>query len=208
MGLAFDSEKRYRDLLERLKYTGDTGLLVEALILIPDIVRDAVNQIEEAVTGVKADVKRVSSELVELRTLYETLKDEISELNAKQDEINKRLSRVENLAGGLTEAVLSRLFLEELAARGFRVRSARRNYRVNDEDVDLLVEADKEGSIAFFVVEVKVKPKHSDVGALLAKAHLVEAREGAKVRPVLAGVWIGGEVEAYARSQGVEVFKL
>lgn len=118
------------------------------------------------------------------------------------------MSRIESVTGGLAGAVLSRIFLEELAARGFKVGRAERNYRVKEEDVDMLVEAEKDGRPVLFVVEVKVRPKHSDVGALLAKAHLVKAEARAEVKPVLAGVWIGAEVEAYARSQGVEVFRL
>jgi len=41
-----------------------------------------------------------------------------------------------------------------------------------------------------YIVEVKVKPNHRDVGALLALADLYEARYGVRPQPVLAGVWI------------------
>ena len=48
MGLTFDSEKEkeYKDLLKQYMLMGDTGLLVKALMIIPDIVREALNKIE------------------------------------------------------------------------------------------------------------------------------------------------------------------
>lgn len=48
LGLTFDSEKEkeYKDLLKQYMLMGDTGLLVKALMIIPDIVREALNKIE------------------------------------------------------------------------------------------------------------------------------------------------------------------
>ena len=43
---------------------------------------------------------------------------------------------------------------------------------------------------------------------MLSKADLYEYRVEVRPRPVLAGVWIGREVEAYASSKGVMVLKL
>ena len=98
--------------------------------------------------------------------------------------------------------------MEELAAQGYRIKERLRNYRIDEEDIDLLVVAEKDGAEEHFLVEVKVKPLHSDVGIVLSKADLYEARTGVRPRPVLAGVWVGKEAEAYARSRGVEVVKL
>lgn len=72
----------------------------------------------------------------------------------------------------------------------------------------MLIVAEKDGVEEHFVVEVKVEPTHSDVGALLAEVDLYASKVGVRPRPILAGVWVGGEVEGYARSKGVVVFRL
>ncbi len=60
------------------------------------------------------------------------------------------------------------------------------------------------------VLEVKSKPRLSDVVKLAGLAESVARSAFARGRviPVLAGVWVGGDVEAYARRWGVEVLKL
>ena len=79
-----------------------------------------------------------------------------------------------------------------------------RNYRVNDEDIDLPVLATENGEETLSVVEVKTEPNHGDVGSLLAKTELVQAKLGhPRVQPVLAAVYLGREVEAYARRKNV-----
>ncbi|MEM4966256.1 MAG: hypothetical protein QXS45_05735, partial [Sulfolobales archaeon] len=78
-----------------------------------------------------------------------------------------------------------------------------RNARLDEVDIDLLVESDRR----VYVVEVKVRPKHGDVGSLLSKLDVVRKRYPEKeVVGVLAGVWVGREVEEYARERGVVVY--
>ncbi|MGC8584446.1 MAG: hypothetical protein ACP5MH_12085, partial [Thermoproteus sp.] len=91
---------------------------------------------------------------------------------------------------------------EELKARGEEAVRRVRNAKVDNVDVDLLVET---GS-RVYVVEIKVRPRVEDVGALLAKAEAVAARLGKEAVPVLAGAWIGDDVEKYARGKGVSVY--
>ena len=55
-------------------------------------------------------------------------------------------------------------------------------------------------------VEVKIRPRVEDVGALLAKAEVVRNALGKEAVPVLTGAWIGDDVEKYARGMGVLVY--
>ncbi len=74
---------------------------------------------------------------------------------------------------------------------------------INDTDIDLFIETDK----TVYVIEVKVKPKHEDIGALLAKTDLVRKRyPDKKVIPVLAGALVGREIEDYVREKKVVVY--
>ncbi|MGC8583239.1 MAG: hypothetical protein ACP5MH_05855, partial [Thermoproteus sp.] len=137
---------------------------------------------------------------------FETWRRFLDEYFAFKDEVNRRFSRLEENLGALTEAVFSRYVWEDLSvdirtAGEFVVRRVR-NADFDGVDVDLLVETDKR----IFVVEVKVRPRIEDVGALLAKAEVVASRLGKPTVPVLAGTQLGKEVEAYARGKGVLVY--
>ena len=122
------------------------------------------------------------------------------------DDIERRLSNVETTLGASVEAQFSRYvwedLREELKARGEAVIRRARNAKVDNVDIDLLVET---GS-RVYVVEVKIRPKVEDVGALLAKADVVKSALGKEAVPILTGAWIGDEVEKYARSKGVLVY--
>ncbi|MEB3786878.1 MAG: hypothetical protein GSR75_02080 [Desulfurococcales archaeon] len=55
---------------------------------------------------------------------------------------------MESTVGGLAEALFSRIIIEKLKSTGYTIKSLEslaRNYRINDEDIDLLVIADKDG---------------------------------------------------------------
>ena len=122
------------------------------------------------------------------------------------DNIERRLSNVETTLGAVAESQYSRYvwedLKEELKARGEAVVRRARNAKVDDVDVDLLVETDRR----VYVVEVKIRPRVEDVGALLAKAEVVRNALGKEAVPVLTGAWIGDEVEKYARGKGVLVY--
>ncbi len=138
---------------------------------------------------------------------FNVILEEIRRIWTKLEEHDKRLSRIEMGLGALAESFYCKALWddlkEELASRGERILRRRRNARIDGVDIDLLVETDK----SIYVVEVKVKPGHPDVGALVAKADLVRSRyPGRRVVAILAGALIGREVEEYARSRGVEVY--
>ena len=122
------------------------------------------------------------------------------------DNIERRLSNVETTVGAVAESQYSRYvwedLKEEIKARGEAVVRRVRNAKVDNVDVDLLVETDRR----VYVVEVKIRPRVEDVGALLAKAEVVKAALGKEAVPILTGTWIGDDVEKYARGKGVLVF--
>ena len=141
--------------------------------------------------------------LKEMRRLWE----EVERVWRELKEMNRRLSSLELTMGALAESSYSRLIWEELREeiedRGERLLQRRRSARLNGEDIDLLVVTDK----TVYIVEVKVKPRHSDVAALLAKAELAAGRyPGKRVVPVLSGALIGAEIENYALQKGVKIY--
>ncbi|MEB3787710.1 MAG: hypothetical protein GSR78_03030 [Desulfurococcales archaeon] len=204
MGFSFKVDE-YKRLIRELEHTRGIDKLIEALELIPDIIRASVR---EELAEVKSELDKVSGEVRDLRRLVEELADSYNELDRRHAELNRKISHMDMTVSASAEALLSRIVVDELESSGYRVESKVRNYRVDNEDIDLLVIAVKDGKEEHFLVEVKIKPSHSDVGALLSKAELYEARTGMEPKPVLAGVWVGREVEAYAASKGVVVFRL
>ncbi len=138
--------------------------------------------------------------LEEIKKLWETIHVFSRELQA----FNKRLSNVEDSLGTLTEAAFSWFVMSEINSMlesGERVLSRTRNARIDGEEVDLLIETTQR----VFVVEVKVKPRHSHVGALASKGEIVARKYGKRVELVLAGSRIGREIAEYAQNRGVRV---
>ena len=108
--------------------------------------------------------------------------------------------------GGLVEAVATRFFLEELRRRGDTILRWKRKY-IDSEEACLLVEAEHEGQRVAYILEVKVKPRWEDVGALLAKKELFETlHPGVPVKPVLAGTYVSGRLASYAEKKNVEIY--
>jgi Holliday junction resolvase-like predicted endonuclease len=125
----------------------------------------------------------------------------------KIGELSRRVSNLEVAVGALAESTYARYFYEdllrELASRGEVVVRRVRNVRADEEDIDLLVET----QLRVYVVEVKLRPKHEDVGRVLAKVDVVRRLyPGKDVVGVLVGAMVGREVEAYAREKRVEVY--
>jgi len=123
-------------------------------------------------------------------------------------ELVKRVSRLELAVGALTEASFARYVYDDLyveaSSKGEKILRRVRNYRFNETDIDLFIETDK----SIYIVEVKVKPRHEDVGLLIAKVDLVKAKyPGKNVVGILATTMIGREVEEYAIEKGIQVYK-
>jgi len=132
--------------------------------------------------------------------------NEIMEILRMHD---NRLSRIEMELGALSESFYCKAFWDDfketLKGNGEKVRLRKRNATLYGEEVDLLIVTDK----AVYVVEVKVKPKHSHVGALESKTELArKVYPNLKVEGILAGTQIGKEIEEYAKNKGIRVYRV
>ena len=78
-----------------------------------------------------------------------------------------------------------------------------RNVDLDGVDIDLLVETDRQ------CIRRRGEDEAEDSrrGALLAKCDVAQQKLGKPAIPVLTGVVIGREVEAYARGKGVRIMK-
>lgn len=197
--------EKYGRLLRELREGGGAERLLDALDVLPEAVEEV---IRENLSGVKVLLDEMLWEVEAIKGLAEKLANSMKRLEKEYAELNNRLLSVEEAAGGLAEAMLSRLAQGELESRGYRVKATRRNYTVDGEHIDLLIVAEKGGVEEHFIAEVRVKPSHPDVGSLLAKADLYKLKTNIKPKPILAGVRINSEVEVYAKAKGVEILKL
>ncbi len=210
-----DKLNKFEELLQELRHSMNADKLVEALSSIPIVVKEIVsNEVKNEsdklrgnIKELSGEVKRIWGELHEIRDHLEKIEDNIVDIEKRLDELNRNFSRLEINIGGLTEATLAKFLIEELEQEGYNVIEAKRNVLINDEDIDLIIIAERDGKKEYFIVEIKVKPKHSDVGILLSKSDLYEARTGVKPKPISAGIWIGKEIESYCREKGVVVYK-
>jgi Holliday junction resolvase-like predicted endonuclease len=141
--------------------------------------------------------------LEELKRLREDFEKWIKMEKKRWEAANKRFARIEATLGAIAEAQFSRYVWEELREEGRGEAVLRRERNVDLDGVDLLVETDRH----VYVVEVKMRPKIADVGALLAKCDVAQQKLGKPAIPVLTGVMIGREVEAYARGKGVRIMR-
>ncbi len=160
--------------------------------------RRSLRAIEEKLLEHDKRFEAIERKLLEHDKRFEAIEKELVSLN-------KRVSRLEDEVGALTEATASWFVINDIKAlmeKEERIVSRIRNARVDNEDIDLLIETDKK----VYVVEIKVKPKIKDVGGLLAKAELVKKKYPDKeVKVVLAGLRVKREVQDYARSKNVIV---
>ncbi len=149
----------------------------------------------------------IERKLLEHDKRFEAIEVKLLEHDKKLDEVIRRVNRIELELGALTESFYSKAFIddlkEELKAVGEKIIRRKRNARIDEEDIDLLIETDK----TVYIVEVKVKPKHSDIGVLLVKTEIARKHyPGKQVVPILAGTMISRDVEKYAENKGVKVY--
>lgn len=187
----------YREILEELKELRKKSLEHDKRF---EAIEKKLLEHDEKFEAILEELKAHRQKLLEHDRRLEAIEKELRELN-------RRVSRLEMTVGALSESFYSKAFWddlrEELRASGERVLLRRRNARVDGVDVDLLVVTDKR----VYVVEVKVKPRIEDVGALLAKTDVVKRYYPDKeIVPILAGTMIGREVEDYANMKGVKVY--
>ncbi|MEM4942822.1 MAG: hypothetical protein QXG46_05830, partial [Ignisphaera sp.] len=121
---------------------------------------------------------------------------------------SRRVSNLELVVGALTESTYARYVYEdlekELVHRNERIIKKIRNARIDETEIDLVIETDT----LVYVVEIKVKPRHEDIGALLAKIDLVKKNlyPDKDVVGIIAGALIGREIEVYAKEKNIAVY--
>ncbi len=163
-------------------------------------------KLEERFAQLEERQQKLEERLIKVEEVLSKVVNELTRLVREFEEYRRKQDLMAVALGALAESTYSRFAWEdirdEVLASGDKVIMRRRNARVNGEDIDLLVVTERR----VYVVEVKLRPKHSDVGELIAKADVVsKVYTGKEVIKVLAGALIGKEVEEYALSKGVQV---
>ena len=138
---------------------------------------------------------------------FEVIEKTLLEHSMLLRNLEKRVSRVELEVGTLSEITLTRYIWddlrEELRLRGEEVIARVRNAKVNGYEVDLLVETNKNT----YIVEVKVKPTRKHIDNLLKKIKTIQEKYKKPVIPILAGTMIENDVERYAESRNIKIYK-
>ncbi len=155
----------------------------------------------------------VEKKLLEHDKKFEEHGKRLDRLEARLDRVERELKELRRLVeynrrdiAALVESVYSRYAFEEIVEdvrnRGEKIVSKKRNARIGDKEVDLLVETDR----SIYVVEVKIQPNHEDVDDLVTKLEVAKRMFlGKEVRAILVGTYIGTEIEIYAKSRGIEI---
>ena len=163
--------------------------------------------LEERQLRLEERQQKLEERLARLEEEFIKLVKRVNVIETDLKEVKRIVGRTRGDVGVLTEVVYSRMvweeLREELKERGEVVIKRRRNFIVDNIEVDLLIETDK----AIHVVENKIQPNHHDVNNLVKKAIAIETKLGKRSVPVLAGVWIGDEVRQFAREKEVMVLK-
>jgi len=154
------------------------------------------------------EIEKLWAEIIRLREDFNKLYEKFLDHDKRLLEHGKRLSRIELELGALSESFYCKALWddlrEEIQRAGERVVLKKRNALVGEEEVDMLVVTDRR----VYVVEVKVKPKHEDVGRLVAKADVARKHyPDREVVAILAGAMIGREIEEYAREKNILVYQ-
>jgi ribosomal protein S1 len=198
--MASDAELKQR-VLELLKSDEEFRLAVAGLLGLDTIINELKKLREDFQAFVKLEEKRWE----ENNKRWEEAFKRFESIERKLLEHDKRFARIELELGALAEATLTKFVYDEVEriAResGERIIARRRNAKINGTEVDMLIETDK----TIYIIEAETKPRQRHVDELLNKVELVQKAFTKPVKPILAGVYIGEEVEAYAKSKHVEV---
>ena len=200
--MASDAELKQR-FLELLKSDEEFRLAVAGLLGLDTVINELRKLREDFLLFVKEQEKRWE----ENNKRWEEAFKRFESIERKLEEHDKRFARIELELGALSEATLTKFVYEEVErfAResGEKIIVRRRNVRINGAEIDMLIETDK----TVYIIEVKTKPRQRQVDELLNKIELVQKAFTKPVKPILAGVYIGDEVEAYAKSKHVDVIR-
>ncbi|MEM0006398.1 MAG: hypothetical protein QW406_06000, partial [Ignisphaera sp.] len=148
-----------------------------------------------------------SKRLEEVTKTLNILVTKIGEHSEKINGLRREVSSLSLVVGALTESFYAKSVYEdierEVLKRGEKVLERIRNARIDDVDIDLLVETDR----VVYIIEVKVRPEYEDVGRLIAKIDIAKKHYPEKnIVGILAGAMIGKEIEAYARGKEIKVY--
>jgi len=171
-------------------------------------------QLEEMVIKLEERLAKLEERFVQLEERFAKLDERFMKLEERQQRLEEEFLNLRRLVeynrrdiAALAEVTYSRFvwddLKEEFVVRGEKVLRRRRNARIDNVDIDMLVETDK----AVYVVEIKVKPNHHDVDELVSKAEVVRLKLIKHTVPILAGVWVGDEIREYAESRNVKVME-
>ncbi|AFA38117.1 paREP7 [Pyrobaculum oguniense TE7] len=208
MSLTAEEERRFLKALEedaefRYAVAGLLGL-GEVLNELRRLREDFNKYVEKSEKRWRQNEKRWKENEKKWKEWYKAWKEFLEDYKKRWEDANRRFSRIEETLGAVAESQYTRYvwedLREEIKARGELVIRRVRSAKVENIDVDLLVETDRR------VYVVEVRPRVEDVGALLAKAEVVRGALSKEVVPVLTGTWIGDDVEKYARGKGVLIY--
>ncbi|NPA99999.1 MAG: hypothetical protein GXO10_01355, partial [Crenarchaeota archaeon] len=168
---------------------------------------ERLDRIEKKLSEHDERLKRIEEKLSKHDERLSKIERKLEEHDKRFDKIEKRLGRVELELGALAESFYTKTLLDDLKEnireRGEKILMKRRNYRIDNQEIDLLLETDR----SVYVVEVKIKPKVEDIGRLLSKVELVSKRfAGKNIIPILVGALVGKDVEEQAKLKGIEVY--
>ncbi len=194
----------FRELLERFSRLEERQLELERR---QQKLEERQQRLEESFAKLEERFAGLEERQQRLEERQQRFEEALTKLTEIVESIRKRQNLMALELGALTESFYSKAFLddlkEEIKVEGDKIVSRRRNLRIDSEEIDLLVETQEK----IYVVEVKVKPKRSDVGELIAKADLVKTKyRGKKVVPLLAGSMLSYEIEKYAEEKDVRVY--
>ncbi|MEM1575139.1 MAG: hypothetical protein QXF09_04345 [Nitrososphaerota archaeon] len=110
--------------------------------------------------------------------------------------------------GALTESTYANFILEDLskiiASNKENILLRYRNERIDEKDIDLLIITERHA----YVVEIKIHPRIEDINELLLKKDIIIKNYPDKeVVPILTGALIGKDIEQYAKSKDIKVYK-
>jgi len=157
--------------------------------------------------AIQEEIKKIWIKLEEHDRKFNEILEEIKRIWEKLGEHGSKLTRIELEVGVLSESFYCKAvwddLREEITARGEKIVYRKRNARIDNVDIDLLVETDKR----IYLIEVKVRPKHKHIGDLLVKADIAKKKyPGKEVVLILAGAMIGREIEEYAKEKNILVY--
>ncbi|BBG25802.1 hypothetical protein [Sulfuracidifex tepidarius] len=170
---------------------------------------EEIKKIWEELKKLNEKFDRQHEEIVKLNEKFDRHEEEIKKLRIDFEEQNRknevRFSRIEQTLGDLTEATISRFFLddlkEEIRDEGDKIISRKRRVETPNGEVDLVVETSR----SLYIVEVKVRPRRDDISSLASKtANLISEKN--KVA-ILAGTVIKKDLYKVAEKYGVRLYE-